>query len=129
MRAVVSMLALVAAAALPVSLAAQPREQTAYASVLDKDGRPVGGLDVDDFVVKEDGAAREILRAGRTGDPIDLAIIVDNSSAIQPYQNDIRKALRRSSRGWQSTTRPTSRFSAWRTGRRFWWTTRRASPR
>ena len=93
MRAVVSMLALVAAAALPVSLAAQPREQTVYASVADRDGRPVTGLTVDDFAVKEDGAAREILRAGRTADPIDLAIIIDTSSAIQPYQNDLRKAL------------------------------------
>jgi VWFA-related protein len=93
MRAVVSLLALVAAAALPVSLAAQPREQTVYASVADRDGRPVTGLAVDDFAVKEDGAAREILRAGRTADPIDLAIIIDTSSAIQPYQNDLRKAL------------------------------------
>ncbi len=93
MRAVVFMLALVAAAALPVSLAAQPREQTVYASVVDRDGRPVTGLSVDDFTVKEDGASREILRAGRTADPIDLAIIVDTSSAIQPYQNDLRKAL------------------------------------
>lgn len=93
MRALVSMLALIAAAALPVSLAAQPHEQTVYASVAGRDGRPVTGLTVDDFAVKEDGAAREILRAGRTADPIDLAIIIDTSSAIQPYQNDLRKAL------------------------------------
>ncbi len=93
MRAVVVLLALVAAAALPESLAAQPHEQTVYASVLDKDGHPVAGLGVADFVVKEDGASREVLRAGRTADPIDLAIIVDTSTAIQPYQNDFRKAL------------------------------------
>ena len=93
MRAVVVLLALVAAVAVPESLAAQPHEQTVYASVIDKDGHPVAGLGVEDFVVKEDGASREVLRAGRTADPIDLAIIVDTSTAIQPYLNDFRKAL------------------------------------
>jgi VWFA-related protein len=93
MRAIVFLLALAATATAPVSVAAQPREQTVYASVIDKDGRPVTGLAVPDFVVTEDGASREVLRAGRTTDPIDLAIIVDTSTQIQPYQNDIRKAL------------------------------------
>jgi VWFA-related protein len=64
-----------------------------YVSVLDKDAHPVSGLDVPDFVVHEDGQSREVLRAGRTADPIDLAIIIDNSQALQPYVNDVRKAL------------------------------------
>jgi VWFA-related protein len=93
MRAVVSLLALVVAIMVPGAAAAQPNEQTVYASVLDKDGRPVTGLAVEDFVVKEDGASREVLRAGRTADPIDLAVIVDTSTAIQPHLNDFRKAL------------------------------------
>jgi hypothetical protein len=93
MRAVVFLLALVAAAMAPAALAAQPREQSVYASVIDKHGQPVTGLAVPDFVVTEDGANREVLRAGRTADPIDLAIIIDNSAQIQPYQNDLRKAL------------------------------------
>ena len=92
MRAVVLSLALVAAL-LPSVVAAQPNEQTVYASVLDKNSRPVTGLTVEDFVVKEDGASREVLRAGRTADPIDLAVIVDTSTAIQPHLNDFRKAL------------------------------------
>jgi VWFA-related protein len=93
MRAVVLLLALVGIATVPASLAAQPSEQTVYASVLDKDGHPVTGLAVADFVVKEDGASREVLRVGRTADPIDLAVIVDTSAAIQPHLNDFRKAL------------------------------------
>jgi VWFA-related protein len=92
MRAVVLSLVLVAGL-LPSVVAAQPNEQTVYASVLDKDDRPVTGLTVEDFVVKEDGASREVLRAGRTADPIDLAVIVDTSTAIQPHLNDFRKAL------------------------------------
>jgi VWFA-related protein len=93
MRTTVGLLALMAGAVLAHPAAAQTTEQTAYVSVLDKSGHPVGGLDVADFVVKEDSQAREVLRAGRTSDPIDLAVIVDNSFASQPYILDIRKSL------------------------------------
>jgi len=93
MRATICLLALMAGTVLAHPAAAQTTEQTAYVSVLDKASHPVGGLDVADFVVKEDGKAREVLRAGRTSDPIDLAVIVDNSFASQPYILDIRKAL------------------------------------
>ena len=93
MRTAVAFLALVAGLAFPPSSLAQTTEQTLYVSVLDQSGRPVGGLDVDDFIVREDGVSREVLRAGRTSDPIDLAIIVDNSFAAQPHILDIRQAL------------------------------------
>jgi VWFA-related protein len=86
-------LALVLAIAGSSTLIAQTTEQTLYVSVLDKENHPVSGLSVGDFIVKEDGVSREVLRAGRTSDPIDLAILVDNSQAIQPYVNDLRKAV------------------------------------
>lgn len=91
--AVVPLLALAAGAALALPVHAQTTEQTAYVSVLDKAGTPVGDLDVTDFVVTEDGRRREVLRAGRTSDPVDLAVIVDNSAAAEPNILDLRKAL------------------------------------
>jgi len=93
MRTIVWLLALVAGSALAHPAAAQTTEHTAYVSVLDADNHPVGGLDVPDFVVTEDGRTREVLRAGRTSDPIDLAVIIDNSFAAQPHINDMRRAL------------------------------------
>ena len=56
MRAAVLFLAFVAAAAMPAPVAAQSSEQTIYASVVGKkDRKPIEGLSVTDFVVKEDG--------------------------------------------------------------------------
>jgi VWFA-related protein len=92
MRNCVVFLALVTAVAFSSPVVAQTTEETMYVSVFDGNSRPVTGLGVPDFIVKEDGMTREVLRAGRTADPMDLAVVVDNSQGLQSYVNDVRTA-------------------------------------
>ena len=52
-----------------------------YVSVLDKAGAPVPDLGPADFIVREDNVAREVLRVAPATDPMQIAILVDNSQA------------------------------------------------
>ncbi len=69
------------------------RERTVYVSVADDEGQPVTDISVRDLIVREDGARREILRMSRATDPIDIAILVDDSQAAGPHLVFIRNAL------------------------------------
>ena len=74
--------------------ATQAPERVLYVSVFDEKTRvPVTGLRTTDFVVKEDGASREVLRAGPATTPMPIAVIVDNSQAATDTIPDLRKAL------------------------------------
>jgi len=68
-------------------------ERTLYVSALDAKGEPVEGLGPDAFVVEEDGRRREILRVSKAIEPIDIALLVDNSTAARSAVIDIRTAL------------------------------------
>lgn len=70
---------------------AQPR--AVYVSVLDKDGAPVADLQPSDIVVREDNVAREILQIAPATDPMQIAILVDNSQAAEPFIRDYREAI------------------------------------
>ena len=39
------------------------------------------------------GGPLEVLRASRATEPIDLAVLVDNSQAVTPYISDLRTAI------------------------------------
>jgi VWFA-related protein len=69
------------------------RERTLYVSAVDAKGEPVEGLGPDAFIVQEDGRRREVLRVSKAIDPIDIALLVDNSAAAQESANDMRRAL------------------------------------
>ena len=57
------------------------RERTLFVSAVDGKGEPVEGLGPEAFVVREDGQRREVLRVSRATEPIDIALLVDNSQA------------------------------------------------
>jgi hypothetical protein len=77
---------------------AQPGERAIYVSVLDQGGTPVPGLATGDFIVREGGVAREVLRVSTATDPLQIAVLVDTSPAIEPYVSEVRSALKSFSR-------------------------------
>ena len=89
--------------AVPSAIAVPQEERAVYASVLDKSDVPVSSLNAKDFVVREDGAAREVLRVSPAEKPMHIAVLVDTSQAMRPYVNDLRHALRSFFREMQSS--------------------------
>jgi VWFA-related protein len=70
------------------------RERTVFVSALDSRGEPVEGLNPNDFVVTEDGRQREILRVSRAVEPMDIAVLVDNSAAAERAIPSLRDGLK-----------------------------------
>jgi VWFA-related protein len=88
-------IALALALALPPAVGAQgPRERTMFVSAVDQKGEPIEGLAPDDFVIREDGATREVLRVSHASEPIDIAFLIDDSAASQSLIPRVREALR-----------------------------------
>src|SRR5262249_46778152 len=69
------------------------RERVMYVSVVNNAGEPVEGLGPDTFVVREDGVRREVLRVSRATEPIQIALLVDNSAAAADHIVHIRAGL------------------------------------
>ena len=88
-----ALLLLAAALLLPVAPHAQSIPRAMYVSVLDEAGAPVADLGPSDFTVREDKAGREVLRVAAADDPMQLAVLVDNSQAARNYIGDIRTGL------------------------------------
>jgi VWFA-related protein len=77
----------------PRVVRAQAQERDVFVSALDAAGAPVASLDPRDVVVREDGVAREVLRVRRATEPMQLAVLVDNSEAASQPMKDFRDAL------------------------------------
>jgi hypothetical protein len=74
-------------------LGAQPNQRSMYVSVLNDVGAPVPNLGPSDFIVREDNVAREVLHVGPATEPMQIALLVDNSQSARPFIIDIRNAL------------------------------------
>lgn len=79
--------------AAPAEVFAQAREKTIYVSVLDRDKKPIKTLQPEDITISEDNAAREILRIVPATDPMQIALLVDNSQAATQRIQRMRDAL------------------------------------
>jgi VWFA-related protein len=82
-----------AASARPAVLVAQAVQRSLYVSVVDQSGAPVADLGPSDFIVREDRTTREVLRVEHADGPMQIALLVDNSQAAEPYIRDYREAL------------------------------------
>jgi VWFA-related protein len=69
------------------------RERTLFVSAVDSGGEPVLGLDPEDFIVTEDGRRRELLRVSRAIEPMDIALLADNSAAASRAISRLRDGL------------------------------------
>jgi VWFA-related protein len=69
------------------------RERTLFVGAVNEKGEPVEGLGPEAFVVKEDGVRREVLRVTPATEPMDVAILVDNSTAAAQEITFLRSSL------------------------------------
>jgi VWFA-related protein len=70
------------------------RERTIFVSAVDGRGEPVEGLGPTDFIITEDGRRREVLRVSRAVEPMDIAVLVDNSAAAERAVSSLRDGLK-----------------------------------
>jgi VWFA-related protein len=73
---------------------AQADEWTVFTSVVDQTGTPVQQLTAADFVVRENGMAREILRVSPAADSLRVAVLIDTSQEVRSDLVDLRQGLR-----------------------------------
>lgn len=72
---------------------AQRPQHSIYVAALDSAGKPVEFLNPEDIVVREDRTAREVLDVTPSADPMEIALLVDNSQAADPFILFYRQAL------------------------------------
>jgi hypothetical protein len=69
------------------------RQRTLFVTAVSDDGTPLETVSSDDVIVREDGVAREVLKVTRATEPVDITLIVDNSTAAMRAQQDLRIGL------------------------------------
>jgi VWFA-related protein len=93
----VPVLVVCSAAATIQAVAAHQRGDTRarqiYVSVLNDRGAPVTDLTPSDFVVREDGAVREVLEAKIADEPLQVAVLIDDSQSATDATTYLREGL------------------------------------
>jgi Ca-activated chloride channel family protein len=69
------------------------RTRDVYASVIDSKGAPVPGLTAADFAVREDRVAREVLKVGPATEPLQVALLIDDSQAATSMLLPLREGI------------------------------------
>lgn len=69
------------------------RQRAVVVTVLDRDGKAMAAIGPEQFSVREDGVAREVLSVGTPTDPMSVVLLIDTSDGIQPLVQDIRQGL------------------------------------
>lgn len=69
------------------------RTRDVYVSVTDSSGTPVSTLAPADFVVREDGVAREVLKVAPATAPLQIALLVDDSAVAAPSIQRLREGV------------------------------------
>jgi VWFA-related protein len=64
------------------------------ASVMDRNGRAIGGMRESDFTVYENGLQRQVTNVLPTNEPFNLVLLLDVSGSVEERMDFIRKAAR-----------------------------------
>jgi hypothetical protein len=109
--------AVAAALLVPVQAQRETRQRTINVSVVSRDGAPLTGLTAKDFVVRENGLAREVVGVAAAPPPAQVAILLDDSQATQNTTTFLRPAMT----GFLKTmaaASPAPQFALWTFGER-----------
>jgi len=72
---------------------ADARNRDIYVSAVDRQGAPVTDMTTADFTVKEDNAVREIVDVKPATDPLQIAVLIDDSAAATDATSYLRDGL------------------------------------